>query len=379
MSAVHRHTNVFKNIRTTDIPLVNIEITGNYDHDTNILKLHVYVLRYMDERKAKVPELQEACDRLIQYVKTTHLTSVVRHKFLSEKDKLQEMIDEYSSMEDRNAYNYEVKDILKQYKKIHEEYTTEIIFGEELKPSDEMFRLIELYITIASRYSPISLTKLEERISENICIGCMSRNVRVSGSGCECKNCGLVVNDISDDVSFGSLSHIGGTSRNGGYLNRENFIKTMLNYQGTQQDANFPEEIFTDIKLYCKKNQINIKILTPPAMRTIFKINGYPKYYEHINQFLRKFIGRACPDISQYSDSLLGDYDAFTQVYERIKENRSSAINSQYLLMKLIQRRGISYDSDNFKIPDTETIVMNNDTTTRLVFRELSWKFQASI
>ena len=70
------------------------------------------------------------------------------------------------------------------------------------------------------------------------------------------------------------------------------------------------------------------------------KENAYIQNYDDMNYIHNYFTGLNCPDISNIEIDLLDDFDKFIDKYNETNWGRSNLINGQFLLFKLLKRRG---------------------------------------
>ena len=101
----------------------------------------------------------------------------------------------------------------------------------------------------------------------------------------------------------------------------------------------------------------------------IFKAVKYNNYNDGI-LFTHLYNEWELPDIAEYRFVLLQDYEEFSIWYDEVikNEERTSALNGFFLLYKLIQRRNIPHIKDNFKLPETKTILSKSDKLAKQVF-----------
>jgi len=100
-------------------------------------------------------------------------------------------------------------------------------------------------------------------------------------------------------------------------------------------------------------------------------ICSFNDHYNDVNLFTHLVNGWELPCYTEHHKLLEIDHIKFYQVYPKYKGARKSAMNGQYLLLKLVQRRNISHRIENFKLAETEKILIDNDRTCSLVFTEL--------
>jgi len=268
--------------------------------------------------------------------------------------------------------------IYDQWRKIKQNEGNVHKLGSEKKFDSEKFALVSSFVQIASDYSPLNLS-FKPLAKDDICPYCRKPYSSDEENKIICYTCVIFEDKLNNTNSY-NIGRVNG-SNTIGYINRENFMKAINNYQG-KHECMFPDKIFIDMEKYCEQNKVNKCNLTYEKTRQIFKILGYSDFYDQIYLFLFMFSEKPLPNISMYESQILQDYDLFFQKFNIIKgDERDSGLNAQYLLFILLKRRGIKSNKDigEFKIPDTRNILLDSENIARRVFQELGWTFEDTI
>lgn len=355
-----------------------IPISGFYDDNTNIEDIHNYVLRCFKEQYGKLSEIDEEIKKLTNRLDNEKLLYVDKLNIERKLEELKYQKDKITSQEKLKEYIDRISPIYDNWKKIRQNEGNCYKLGQEKTFNAEKFFLVSSFIQIASEYTPLNLT-MKTTVNNDICPYCRNKYSLDEDNKIICYECGICEDTLHNN-SFYNISRVNNTN-SVGYTNRENFIRTLNNYQG-RQDVVLPQELFTKVDEYCTEKRINKFTLTHDKTRQIFKQIGFSDYYDHINLFLNMYINKPLPDISKYEEEILHDYDMFFQKFNEIKnDSRDSSLNSQYLLYILLRRRKIKNKNDinEFKIPDTKSILLESENIARKVFAELGWEFEDTI
>ena len=351
---------------------------GYYDDTTDIHDVHNYVQIHFQNRNQQIPILEQQIQGY--RIKLGTKLRVVEIKTIEDNiRKLEKEKQEILSNAKYNEYLERITPYLEEWKEMKKEEGPSLRFGEEKRFSPDKLSLIRGFIKIASEYAPINLN-LKSAGKSGLCPYCRNPLNNEEEGKIICETCNIYQDALTYDAEFSDISRINGSSNNN-YINRETFMKGLTAYQGKQK-ADFPPDLFTKFNEYCLFGQVKVHLLTPETTRPIFKEIGYPGFYEDIILFLSMHpqIKRSLPDITEYELEVLQDYDQFMQKYVEIKgDERESALNSEYLRYILMKRRNIPCNKCDFKMPDTPSIRISNDSIARRVFTALGWEFQDTI
>lgn len=365
---------------------ISFSPTGYYDDETDITVIHEYVQRAFQYKLSEIPKIEKQIQQLQNKIDTETLKIITRKSLEKEMLELQKKKISIESNQTWKEYLEQALPILHEWNALREKDGPYIKFGCEKIFSPDKLSLVRSFIQIATEYAPLNLN-IRPIGRPGLCPYCRNMfDTREEGKVI-CYECGIYQDSLTNDVTFSDLSRINGAS-NSIYTNKETIEKAIACYQG-KEEVVFPKDIFKHLDTYCDENRINKYTLNPNIAREIFKKIGYSSYYDHVNLFLYMYIRRKLPDISQHESVLLQDHALFSQKYQIVKDDRYSSLNAQYVLYILIRRRKIPHDINDFKLPETRTIRLENDRIARNVFlaldaerndlHSLPWKFEDTI
>ena len=347
-----------------------IEIGNYYDTNTDINAINKYVISCFEEKKENIPCLDKKITDIEYRLNNEKFKIIDRKELIKKIDKLNTKKQSIETNEQYNQYIEHTQPILNEWNNIKSSDQNTI----KEQTSSHKLSLVRNYIQIASLYSNIKMT-LRESNDINNCPYCNQILENISDT-LVCYSCGIKQNMLSNDMTYNDINRMNTTTNT--YVNKITFLKIIENYQG-KETVKFKENMTILIKQYCLINNFDKYTLTPDSLRVVLKKIGYSEYYEHSNLFLSIYINRALPDISQYEDHLMQLYDIFSQKYQEVKgTERDSAMNVWYILLVLIKKLDISYNMDDFKLPEKNTL-LTLDIITKRVFDSLGWKFTHNI
>lgn len=356
----------------SDILILNFDPKGEWNENTDLYSIHNYVQHMLKKnneiRKAEIiPQLDEIAknidkvDTLIEY-----------QTLLRKQDKLKQELQQCQDNTNLQEYNSRVASFLS-------DWTEE---NRQVGANNQLIKIniIRYYLHVVRNYNVgINMTFAPPR-KGNVCPYCF-KDYNMTEDSYSCEDCGIYGSELSNNITFDDMPTINNSCSH--YNNKEVYDAVVKKYQGKQSPKWNLEAMKDGVKAYCERRNLNYMKLTPAdiinifdKLKTIHKEDKgaieYNKHYEDANLFTHHLNGWPLPDIEQYETDLSDDYDMFYQVYEEVKdEERSSALNGQFVLLKLIQRREIPYRKENFKLPETDTIIISADNTARRVFKIL--------
>jgi hypothetical protein len=86
----------------------------------------------------------------------------------------------------------------------------------------------------------------------------------------------------------------------------------------------------------------------------MMKQYGFTDYYLDLNLIIHRYLGTPLPDWSAYEEAVIQRYAKFLGVYDLIEKTRTSAINGQYIIHKLLQLENCHTDPNDFKMTKGE-------------------------
>lgn len=339
-------------------------LEGNYEYDLNLNELDIVIRKYLHKKativsdKEKLRELETLKSRLKEGVEVNTRKACIRR--IREIECNCDLVAEYTE---------DTREILSNYSRIGP-IPTIISFTVEkkkIKEPEERVRLrtqlILDYLCLLGKYVTVNLM-CSNKISEDCpYCGADKSMVLMDESNTYCSTCGMerspvtpagtMLQDVTKKTSVGRSS----------YEDRENFMKAIAKFQGKKTPENIDglkealDRRFSVLKVPTKEQAALLDLdakgrkngTSKKLMYDALKETGYPNY-EDINYICHMYWGWELPDISQYEDQLLSDYDKAQVVYKEVRGTRKSSSNSQYRLFRHLHKIGYPVDPSDFKI-----------------------------
>lgn len=373
-------------------------ITAVYQDDFNILEVHEIILRKLIREKThKLYDLRKKRD--LELLKTKNPQTVVERKSsLAIITQLEKEIDKLTTDFYINSYHQRVHTLISTYRdlgmipKVVSFKSTKNIpsFPEESQTNKNLRHLvISKYLEIARDY--IQINVIREFPAETKCKGCDSsiNNIIIDESGLQyCPVCRIETEIIAQTPFYRDTNRVNTSLRNN-YEDRDNFSKAIKRYQGKQPNRlphSLPSILDDYFTSYGLPTGEEVKKLPLDSRGRRGKTNkemmykalydtGYASYYEDVNLICHLYWGWSLPDISHLEDAIIEDYDRSQRVYEFIKKDRKSCLNTQYRLFRHLQLRGYDCHLDDFKIVKTREILEYHEDTWKKICEHLNWTF----
>lgn len=368
----------------------SIEKEGTYDDTTNILKFHKYILYKLSNVDNDIAELNERKNKYIDYIENKTYSINELKSLEKEIKSIDTKIENLKNKVLLKKYLEDVDDIIIQWKDYVNDLNI-IKIGEKNEFNSNKLFLVCLYMSKAKKYDDSLNYVLRNPKKGNICCECFKGNLIDEEGITSCNNpeCDYRTTTLSQETTYDDLCRV--SSMTNTYQNKSIFISVMDRYQGKQEPKwdpkkypNFGLSVMKEgIDKYCYENDINPKSINPHYMGKIFKIISksnkdlpYNDFYDDLVLFTHLYNQWELPDLSSYTQLLIMDYDLYYQEYENNKHilERSSSQNAWLILYILIKRRKIPHKKENFRIPETESILTDSDKIARIVFKILEEK-----
>jgi hypothetical protein len=326
------------------------------------------------------------------------------------EDVKMDLIETYMKQDDdKMAYDYylissiPILDELVISKKNVEKISFFKKHNESAKIKNHCFDLIEKYISIVTKYFPnrydhyCSIHEKQAKkkknllqVQKSVCKLCgkteESFNICENHIVCECGNVIEMTND--NLISYKDIERVNIGSKYS-YDRKTHFRECIKRYQG-KQNTTIPSTVFEEIITQLKNYKIislesdihdsnTFKDVEREHILTILKDLSYSKFYEDITYIYHKITNKTIPDISEYENLLLADFDKLLEAYDSSykKDDRKNFINSQYVLYQLLQRHGYSCEKENFSFLKTNDRKSYHDEICSVLFCQLNWNFKA--
>lgn len=380
----------------SEITIGKTSISGYYRTDLNLVELNAEVLKIIDtqtketlEKQLKIKEDELRKVQLYQN-KIERETSIRSINLANEEIKK----CEGSAIKDK--YVADITKILNEYIKIGvlKQYFT---FGRNyishnIEESDErkMHRLslIEKFLDIVGRFVYINISR---KSNSNGCPSCgypLPKIDNSDGDNPACINCSTEIIQLSAFIP--STDPIPVKKTNNNSEGRNNFIKELQRYQGKLKNVKFPNnleqlldeyfvmtgsptgsQVKTDSTLMSKTNKA--------LMYKALKDTGMNKLYKDINLVCHSYWGWGLIDLENIEDEIMRKYDQIYEIYEILKadnkDERSSSLNSQYVLWWILDNMEFECSPSDFKIPKTPEIFEYYEKTREEISNQLGWDF----
>lgn len=375
--------------RNFEIKVNSSSIFGFYIHDLNILELNDCVLRIMENKKKhRIEELEKV--RLEESYKILMPQYPIERKYslVLLKNTVVEL-EGYANNTNLNEYISKVTPILNDYK-ILGSLKTFVTFGrstqfntaESVERKVIRFSLIEKYLEIANKYIEINVYR------KSISKGCMSCGYDISNlesienENIICPNCNLEITELTKPK--GESSNIKKNASN--YEGRVNFINELHRYQGKPTKSKIPDNLTELLDNHFRKKNFpigndikaNPSLITKTSkdlMHTALKTIKLSTLYKDINLICHLYWGYKLINLEDLESQIMEKYDLIDKVYEGLKEERSSSLNTQYELWWILSTINYSCDISDFKIPKTPDIFNYHEKMREKISKVLNWKY----
>lgn len=368
----------------------NKPIKGTYTDDLNILDIHRRILRILSPEGKRAITLQQKKQVLVNNVSKPQ-TVVDRKRNLASIEKLDKELTQLTSKRLLDSYVQETKQYLKIYAELGQEVKIRSIGKEQPKPNQRTeLRLIVIsrYLEIAARFVEIDIRRETPYNPYCVCGYNLADLEGEERAATFCPSCGLECNLVTQTVSSN-----GEKSGRTNYEDRENFFKALRRFQGKQNNK-VPASVLEKLDNYFhgydlptsdiirqrpldshgKREGTSLDML----LKALSEV-GCSAYYEDVNLIGHLYWGWVLPDLGHLEESIMDDYDKSQRVFEQIKEERKSCLNTQYRLFRHLERQGFPCSKNDFKMVTTLEILEYHEDAWRTICSELGWDFHPMI
>lgn len=239
--------------------------------------------------------------------------------------------------------------ILKEYLKCDKPTPVEI--GKSLVVMTEgdikRLHLIEKWIQFARDFIPVYI--IREMSLTTDCVDCYLKLIDEDGI-LICPKCRINYGPAGDENESKIMgSQIAPRKKN--YDLVANLRKTFYRIQGISFDNKLPyDEIKAKFDLYCQQTNTSPHKLTRDKFIDLLKVYNFIENYADVNLIMHLYINTELPDYSKYEERVMSRYTSFIEIYPNIKKTRTSALNGQYCIHKLLQLEGCETNPSDFKM-----------------------------
>lgn len=353
--------------------------------DVDILKIHEKILEKMEQEEIKRREMENKINE-IDTILTGDVKNNVRLKLENVKRTLVDKLGE-------NDYYYYINDvthIIHEYKKILNKPVKVSFIGKPVIKSDEKDIIIKRYIDTVRKYKFFE-NNLGVKTT-NYCDNCNNKTFDlIEDSTLKiCKECFCEKTMYSPIISYNDGERIN-MSNKYTYDRKVHFKDCINQYQG-KQNSIIKQNVMDELEEEFRKHhllvedemgvntprEIKFQNITKKHILIFLKELKYTNNYENLNLIHYKFTGIKPPDISHLEEHLLRDFDILTELYDKKFNNlnRKNFINTQYVLMQLLERHRHKCDEDDFVILKTVDRKFFHDEIIKVLFETLGWNYK---
>ncbi len=367
-------------------------ISGSYTHDLNILELNECVIKIMDSYKMKRLIELEKIITIESYKVQSPQYIVDRNSSLNKLKDAEIEIDDFKNDIKKNEYINRVIPILNEYK-IIKPLNIYVTFGkgvrmnhsEDIIKKLQRFSLIERYLNVATKYVSINIYKKSTSKGCTLCGYDISNIESIENENIICPNCDMEITDISKSKGD-NLTVIKKSSSN--YEGRVNFVNELYRFQGKPTKSKIPPDLHEILdKHFIKRrfptgNDIRskpelLKKTSKELMYMALKEIKMPALYKDINSICNSYWGYELLNLERLEPDIMNKYDKINEVYEILKDDRSSSLNTQYELWWILDLLDYPCSPSDFKIPKTPDIFNYHETMRKKICDNLGWPYKS--
>jgi hypothetical protein len=362
-------------------------IDGSYTIDLNLIELNDCILQLLDKQKKYQLVKYERVKREESYKVSKVQTKIDRINSLEQIRESDKYILSYSSDKPKKDYLSEVNVILVEYSKLgvlKKYYNFNKKKDDPSEPPDKKkhrLNLIEDFLNVAMRYANVNISR------KDIFKGCMSCGYDISNfddpdvTNYTCPNCfieidNFIANDNSPEINKKVVSTDG----------KVNFVKELNRFQGKSKNTKLPKNITELLDEYFTQNNFPIgsdiktnselnKKTSRTAMYKALKDIGLSKLYKDVNLVCNIYWGWPLINLDYLETKILEYYDTINEVFEKIKGDRSSSLNTQYELWWILTMIDYPCEAREFKMPKTPEIFNYHEKKRQEISEQLNWDF----
>ena len=332
--------------------------------------------------------LQSYKNRLQEMNTTIKYEIPIRVKNDLEKSirELEEKINSIENRTEENFYVIETTPCIEEYKQILFTPLEVNFMGRVIKSNPKKQEVINRYIIIVQKYHKIDLERKDKK-GKMFCDGCQNKkNFDILDETVYvCRDCGIEQQVLPQTVSYTDIDRVN-ISTKYSYDRKVHFRDCMNQYQG-KQNCTIDPKVYDALEnqfqchhlLVGDKNtprDVRFSKITKDHIAMFLKELGMSKHYENINLIYYNLTGIKPDDISHLEDKLMADFDVLAAAYDKLfkhKIDRTSFINTQYVLYQLLQRHKHPCKKEDFVMLKTVDRQTFHDTITTELFSHLGW------
>lgn len=270
-----------------------------------------------------------------------------------------------------------------------------------LEPIEEYKQCISQKISITldefikkTDFIPTQTTQLESRIHDlfymyaprkeiqpvgETCVSCSyNKLIHVDSISNVCAKCGTEQPILHNQFSYSDSSRVN-MSNKYMYVRQVHFRDCMNQFQG-KQNCQISEELLDKLRSMIDKFQLPYQTLTRQDIVQMLKELKCQKQFKNVRLIHHRLTGEPLPDISNLEQKLLQDFNILSELFNQLfietkKTDRSSFINTNYILYQLLKKHKYPCEEHDFQLLKTFERKKFCDETCRELFKHLNWNF----
>ncbi len=237
--------------------------------------------------------------------------------------------------------------------------------------------LINQYLRVAQEYLDIENTNYKTPYIR--CQACgNSTDFKCDGDVIYiCLKCGVEIEVVDDSPTFRDTDRINLCFKYT-YTKRGHFIDAIKRYQG-KQNTTISKEIFDIIEQEMEYHNLTKNEVSIDNIYEFLYSSRLPnKHYEDIYLIHSIITKKPCRDISHLEPKLLEMFDAYEEVYNKLKDpKRTNSQNVNFKLLMFLSLLGVQVKKSQFYILKTQNAWSNHQEKYEQIRKVLGWKFSA--
>lgn len=376
---------------SNEIEIKDDEITGIYDENLNIRKLHSIIVEKLEKiDEAEIRAIEEEKDKLTEKLEeeVDNLSYIEVIEIAEKIENYNKRIHDINNNEILNNYLKSVSSIIEKFDKIVSEE------DQNTEDSEHLARIVDNFIKITNfEFFNISLQKKQNKKKDecDICGESLSGISEDEGYR-SCPTCGKIQKEIMNFYKNEAKSDYD-NSHQESTENVKNFRKAIHNFDHRADTSHLPpnseivyklDEYFETYNPKLHRNYIHDngfdrwirKGTNIYDMEEAMKEKKFNKYYDNIYHFCKIYWGWKRPGISHLEETLIEDFRKSRASYNIHKGSRNSSMNVNYELYHGLKRHGFNCKFSDFKMIKTKSTLDEYDEIRKKVEADMGWGVQ---
>lgn len=377
-----------------DKKTVDVDISGVYEDDLDIIHIHRYISNYLthNKNKEKIEKTKELNVELERIKRPQKL--IDRNNTINKIERLKSEIKDIEEMKEYKKYINESKDILDKYNKLGTVIKRKQFINnkdEEEKEDEYRNNLIDKYLLIASRYIDINIYK-NSKVDNKLCPICnikMDKSMSIVNDGMMvCPECNLEKQIYVSSFDYNNCDIDVSNVKSNDIIN---YFKRIDEFEAKEPSI-YPSNIeeildkyFISLGLPTCVEVRNMPLnsdgrtrgkTSKKLMKNVMKAlrNELPKMHIHIEWICVKFLGWRRHDLSDYRGKLEKNFDSIQKIIDDNKGSRRSNINRDYRLYRELERYKYPYlDINDFHIVREDSLDYHENMWFNHIIPESEW------